>query len=82
MIALFTGDSPARPRTAFPQAHTQQPAYRVPKTEDAVSERLLTNKQASALLSGLPSQSKAARLKQRELLTSLAEPVPNEDTSE
>lgn len=75
-LCALLGDSPQRPTTAFSLDSELQPARRVPSEQHAIPERLLTNKQAAALLSGIPAHLRVARAQHRESFLHLAEPGP------
>ncbi len=51
-------------------------------TQHAIPERLLTSRQAAALLSGIPPNMRAARMKQRESFLQPADPVPSMEYGE
>ena len=67
------GDSTLPPRAPFPHENELQPA-RGPTEQHAIPERLLTNKQAAALLSGIPAHLRVAKAQHREAFLQLAEP--------
>ena len=68
------GDSKQPPGAAFPHENEHQPASRLLTEQRSIPERLLTNKQASALLSGIPAHLRAAKAQHRESFLQLTEP--------
>ena len=75
-LCAVPGDSKQPARAVTTQGHNQahQPASRVVSEQHAIPERLLTNKQAAALLSGVPAHLTAAKAQHRESFLQLAEP--------
>ena len=73
-LCAILGDSKQPARAVITQGHNHQPASRVVSEQHAIPERLLTNKQAAALLSGVPAHLAAAKAQHRESFLQLAEP--------
>lgn len=70
----MSGDSKQTARAVFPHDHEHQPAGRALSEPHAIPEHLLTNKQAAALLSGIPAHLRAAKAQHRESILQLSEP--------
>lgn len=70
-----SGDSKQTARPVFPNAHEHQPGSRALSEQHAIPEHLLTNKQAAALLSGIPAHLRAAKAQHRESILQLSEPA-------
>lgn len=74
-LCATLGDSAQPPRTAFAYETERQPASRVLSEQNAIPECLLTNKQAAALLSGIPAHLRVAKAQHRDSFLQLAEPA-------
>lgn len=68
-----SGDSKQSAGVVFPHEHEHQPTGRALSEPHAIPEHLLTNRQATALLSGIPAHLRAAKAQHRELILQLSE---------
>lgn len=73
-LCATLGDSTQPTRTAFAYETELQQASRLLSEQHAIPERLLTNQQAAALLSGIPAHLRVAKAHHRESFPQLAEP--------
>lgn len=71
---VTSGDSKQPAKAVFPHDLEHQAASRALSEPCVIPEHLLTNKQAAALLSGIPAHLRAAKAQHRESILQLSEP--------
>ena len=73
-LCAIPGDFKQPARAVITEGPHHQTASRVVSEQHAIPERLLTNKQAAALLSGVPAHLVVAKAQHRESFLQLTEP--------